>query len=97
MPETAKHSLWADLAKYLASAVVGAIFASFVLGRNAQKINDVVHWKSEIAPRIERMDSTGTISFDLFHKEYLRNEVRTEKRLEALEAEIRAIEKKVDP
>ena len=93
MPETARHSLWADLAKYFVSAVVGAVFAAFVLGRNAQKINDVVHWKTEIAPRIERMDSTGTISFDLFHKEYLRTQARQESELKELEKEMKQIER----
>jgi hypothetical protein len=85
MPETAKHSLWADLAKYIASAVVGAIFAAFVLGRNAQKINDVVHWKTEVAPRIERMDRQGTLSFELFHERYKQEQSQQYDRLKDLE------------
>jgi hypothetical protein len=87
------HSVWVNVGKQVLSFVVGVIAAAFILGRNSQRINDVVAWKAQIAPIIERMDSKGTLSFDHFHDTYDKQEIRTEKRLDELEKEIRTIER----
>jgi hypothetical protein len=84
MPEDAKE-LWLGIGKQALTFAVGVITAAFVLGGTRQKIHDMALWRDQVAPRIERMDSTGTLSFDLFHKEYMRDRERTEKRLEKLE------------
>jgi hypothetical protein len=97
MPETARHSLWTNIASYAISAIIGAVFSAFVLGRNAQKINEVVEWKKEAVPRIERMDRSGTTSFDLFHAEYQRTQIRQEDHLKDLDKRVRDLERKIDP
>jgi hypothetical protein len=96
MPENAKE-LWLGIGKQALTFAVGVITAAFVLGGTRQKIHDMAVWKAEVAPRIERMDSKGTISFDIFHNEYLRTQARQEERLKELEKEVKELLKKVDP
>jgi hypothetical protein len=80
-----KRSMWVDVGKQVLSFVVGVIVAAFVLGRGIQKINAVADWKDQIAPKIERMDSIGTLSFDHFHKQYDKDQHRVDERLKAIE------------
>jgi hypothetical protein len=93
MPENNKHAVWIGVARTAVSAIVAAGAVIFFFGGREAKINDIVNWKSETAPIIKRMDTTGTLSFDLFHKEYLRTQERQEKKLEGLEQEIRILER----
>ena len=65
--------------------VIGVVGAAFAIGGRSQKIHDLEKWKNEVAPRIERMDSVGSLSFDHFKAEYTRDRERTEHRLEKLE------------
>ena len=87
--------LWVGVGKQILSFVVGVIAAAFILGGARQRVNDVYAWKQEIAPKISRMDSEGTLSFEHFHVEYDKTQARQEKRIEMLEAEVRALERKV--
>jgi len=80
--------MWVGIGKQILSFVVGVIVAAFILGRNSQKINDVVTWKTEMAPRIERMDSRGTLSFEHFHQGYLKEQAQQYERLKHLEEEV---------
>ena len=80
------------------------MFAAVVLGRNAQKINEVINWKAESITqeraqneRLERMDSKGTISFDIFHNNYEKREDAMTARVRDIEKEIKDIEKRIDP
>ncbi len=93
MNDTTKHSVWIGVARTAVSAIVAAGAVIFFFGGREAKINDIVNWKSETAPIIKRMDTTGTLSFDLFHKEYLRTQDRQEKKLEELEKEVRLLER----
>jgi uncharacterized protein YeaO (DUF488 family) len=89
--------MWMDVGKQVLSFVVGAVVAAFVLGRGIQKINAVADWKTEVAPKIERMDSVGTLSFAHFEKTYHNEQHRTDERLKELEKEMKEVNKKVDP
>jgi hypothetical protein len=90
-------SLWLSIGRQALTFAVGVITAAFVLGGTRQKIHDMTVWRDQTAPRIERMDSTGTLSFDLFHKEYQRTQTRQEESLKDLDKRVRELEKKIDP
>lgn len=92
MNETSKV-LWFDYGKQLLSFVVGVVVASFVVGGARQKIVDIAEWKDEVSPKIERMDNKGTLSFELFHEEYLRELKRTDERLKEVERDIKELGK----
>jgi hypothetical protein len=62
------------------------------VGQRTGKISEVVDWKKETAPRIERMDSKGTISFELFHIQYDKEQAQQYERIKDLEKEIKQIE-----
>lgn len=95
MPEQTHNGrhFWIGIGKQLLSFAVGVIVAAFVLGSARQKMADMQKWKDEVAPRIERMDRTGTTSFDLFHAEYLRTQHRQEESLKDLDKRVRELEK----
>jgi hypothetical protein len=88
-----KQTVWIGVARTVVSAVLAAGAVIFFFGGREAKINDLVQWKAETAPKIQRMDTTGTLSFDLFHKEYLRTQERQEKKIDDLEKEIRVLER----
>ena len=88
-----KHAVWTGVARTAVSAVIAATAVIFFFGGREAKINDIVAWKAETAPKIQRMDTTGTLSFDLFHQEYLRTQARQEKKIDDLEKEIRVLER----
>jgi uncharacterized protein YeaO (DUF488 family) len=92
MSDTPKHSMWVDVGKQVLSFVVGVVVAAFVLGRGIQKINAISEWKTEVAPKIERMDSVGSLSFDHFHKQYEKDQARHEARLKELENEVKELQ-----
>lgn len=92
MPGT--KEMWVGVGKQLISFIVGVIVAAFILGRNSQKINEVVEWKKQIAPLIEYMNRSGTVSFEHFHKEYEKQQARQDTERKDLETRIRALEKK---
>jgi len=97
---------WIAIGSTILSFVVGVVFAAYVLGQRTGKVLDLTDWKTETAPRIERMDSQGTTSFKIFHDEYLRTQARQEaklieleqriydKQIEDLKVRIQALEKK---
>jgi hypothetical protein len=89
---SAKH-MWVGIGKQVLTFVIGVISAAFILGGARQRVNDINSWKAKTEPRIERMDSQGTLSFELFHKEYERTQLRQEEKLKELEKEIRTIER----
>jgi hypothetical protein len=92
MPEETKR-IWIAVARTGVSAVIAAGAVIFFFGGREAKINDLVSWKSETAPIIKRMDTTGTLSFDLFHKEYERTQRRQEDTLKDLDKRVRDLER----
>jgi UDP-2,3-diacylglucosamine pyrophosphatase LpxH len=79
---------WVAIVSTILSFAVGVIFAAYVLGQRTGKVLDLQEWKTETVPRLERMDSKGTLSFEGFHDEYLRTQARQEAMLIELEREI---------
>ena len=76
---------WVGVWKPIASFFLGVVVAAFTFGSRIQKVNDIVEWKKAIDPKIERMDSVGSLSFDHFHKQYEKDQARSDRRLEKLE------------
>ena len=97
MPE--KNQVWMGLARTVVSGIIAATAVIFFFGGREAKINDVVAWKTRTEPVIQRMDTTGTLSFDLFHREYEKTQARQERKIEELEKELRELlrEHKVNP
>jgi hypothetical protein len=91
MPE--KNQLWIGFARTAVSGVIAAVAVIFFFGGREAKINDLVNWKARTEPVIQRMDVSGTLSFDLFHKEYERTQARQEKRLDDLDERVRELER----
>jgi hypothetical protein len=85
--------MWIGVARTVVSGVIAAGAVIFFFGGREAKINDIVAWKADTAPKIQRMDTTGTLSFDLFHKEYLRTQARQEEALKDLDHRIRDLER----
>lgn len=86
--------LWIGVGKQILSFAIGVIVAAFVLGTARQKVADLNKWKDDTAPRIERMDRDGTISFSHFHKEYEKQQTRQDAERKDLEHRVRELEKK---
>jgi hypothetical protein len=92
--------LWVGIGKQILSFVVGVIVAAFILGRNSQRINEMIEWKkdvtqrykTDVAPRIERMDRQGSVSFDNFHRQYEKEQAQQYVRLQKLEDEVNHLE-----
>jgi hypothetical protein len=79
---------WVAISLPILAAVAGILGFFYGVGQRTNKIAEVVDWKTETAPRIERMDSQGTTSFKLFHEEYLRTQARQEATMEKLRQEV---------
>jgi len=90
---TDKHAKWVGIWRYVITFLVGVIVAAFTVGSARQKVKDLVAWKEHIAPKIERMDSVGSLSFDHFHKQYEKDQARVDERLKELEKDMRAMER----
>jgi hypothetical protein len=71
-----------------ATAVLGFMYG---IGQRGGKITEVVDWKNETAPRIERMDSKGTVSFELFHVQYDKEQAQQYERIKELERKVEQI------
>lgn len=79
---------WLAIAIPILAAATAVLGFFYGIGQRGGKITEVVDWKTETAPRIERMDSQGTTSFKLFHDEYLRRQVRQEEQMDKLQQEV---------
>ena len=86
--------VWMGIVKYVGSLLIGVIGATYFIGQRSDKVNRLEAWKEETAPIIKRMDATGTLSFELFHKEYERTQHRQEEELKELEKQVRQLERK---
>jgi hypothetical protein len=83
-----RGSKWLAVIIPLLSAAFAILGFVYFVGQRGGKIAEVVDWKTETAPRIERMDAKGTNSFEIFHEEYLRKQTRQDSRLDELEKAI---------
>ena len=96
MPEDKPHA-WIGVWKPILSFFLGIVIASFTFGSRIQKVNEIVTWKEQIAPKIERMDSVGSLSFDHWKVTYEKEQKHNEDRLKTLEIEMKEIQKQIDP
>jgi hypothetical protein len=92
MDDPQKHSTRVAIISALVSLGLSIVFAAYIVGQRTGKVLDLNEWKGETAPRIERMDASGTISFKLFHEEYLRTQTRQEEMLKDLDKRVRQLE-----
>jgi hypothetical protein len=92
MPNEQPHP-WIGIWKPILSFFLGVVIASFTFGSRIQKVNDIVTWKAHIDPKIERMDSVGSLSFDHFHRQYEKDQHRIDERLKELEQRARDLER----
>jgi hypothetical protein len=83
-----RQSRWLSITIPLLSAAFAVLGFVYFVGQRGGKIAEVVDWKEETAPRIERMDAKGTNSFEIFHEEYLRRQVQQERQVDQLEKDI---------
>ncbi len=97
MNDSNKQHPWIGIWKPIMSFFVGVIVASFTFGSRIQKVNDLVVWKQDIAPKIERMDSVGSLSFDHWKKGYEKEQHHNEERLKTLETDVKELQKQIDP
>jgi hypothetical protein len=95
MPD--KNAIWIGAARTIISGVIAAGAVIFFFGGREAKINDLVTWKAKAEPTMQRMDTTGTLSFDLFHKEYERTQSRQERKLEEMDKRLRDLERDGKP
>jgi hypothetical protein len=95
MPD--KQAIWVGAARTVISGVIAAGAVIFFFGGREAKINDLVTWKAKAEPTMQRMDTTGTLSFDLFHKEYERTQSRQERKIEEMDKRIRDLERDAKP
>lgn len=76
---------WLLIGLPLMSAVFAVLGTVYLVGQRTNKIAEVVEWKNDTAPRIERMDSKGTVSFELFHIQYDKEQAQQYERIKDLE------------
>lgn len=93
MPDDDQHNKWFGIGRYLLSFIAGVIVAAFTLGSARQKVSDLVAWKEQIAPKIDRMDSVGSLSFDHFKATYEKDQLRINERLKELENDMKDLQK----
>ena len=90
---TETQNKWVGIGRYLLSFLAGVIVASFIVGSRSQKMADLLTWKEAITPKIERMDSVGSLSFDHFHKQYEKDQTQINERLKVLEADVKNLQR----
>ena len=84
---------WLGLWRYAITFLVGVIMAAFTVGSARQRVQSLWQWKEEITPKIERMDSKGTLSFEHFEKSYYSNQRHTDDRLKELEKDVKELQR----
>ena len=79
------HSTRVAIISALVSLGLSIVFAAYIVGQRTGKVLDIEKWRNDTAPRIERMDATGTLSFAHFKTNYDAEQSKQYKRLEKLE------------
>jgi hypothetical protein len=79
---------WLVIGLPLLAAIMAVLGFMYGVGQRGGKITEVVDWKNETAPRIERMDSQGTTAVKLFFEEYLRKQQRQDAERDEMKKEI---------
>lgn len=88
--------MWATIGKAAVPLLVGVVSTAFYLGTKlahvASNQHDLMLWKAEVNPQIQRMDSKGTAAGERFSLEQGKELGRMEKDLEELKKEAKSIE-----
>lgn len=92
MTEDSSHSTRVAIISAAVSFFLSCVFAAYVVGQRTGKLLDVEKWRTESAPRIERMDAQGTLSQQYFLKSYAEEQGKQYKRLEKLEESVSHLE-----
>lgn len=92
MSDDSKHSTRVAIISGLVSLVLSIVFAAYIVGQRTGKVLVLEKWQNETAPRIERMDRQGTVSFEYFLTHYKEEQGKQYARLKALEDEVRHLE-----
>lgn len=97
LPAKGNHvGLWAAIGKLVAPFLIGIASTAFFLGGRQQKTastqQEILLWKAEVAPQIQRMDSKGTVAGERFSLEQGKELGRMDERLKELEKESKSIE-----
>lgn len=83
---------WLAIGLPVLVAVSGVLGFMYAIGQRTSKMVEVVEWKKETAPRIERIDSKGSVSFELFHIQYDKEQAQQYERIKELERQIGQID-----
>lgn len=108
MPEgepTQKHSNRVAIFSALVSLVLSIVFAAYIVGQRTGKVLEIEKWKNEIDPKISRMDSIGSLSFehwktahdkesDNWKAAHAREHDRVEAHLKELDREIKELQRR---
>ena len=90
------QNLWAAVGKVAAPFIGGVVAAAFWFGVRSQKLasnqTEIMLWKAEVAPQIQRMDAKGTAAGERFSLEQGKELGRMEERMKELEKESKSIE-----
>jgi hypothetical protein len=108
MSEPANHSTRVAIISACVSFALSIVFAAYIVGQRTGKVLDLEKWRTEIAPKIERMDSVGTLSFehwkashdkesDQWKAAHAKEHERVDARFRDFDDRIRQLEKKADP
>jgi hypothetical protein len=76
---------WLVIGLPILAAIMAVLGFMYGVGQRGGKITEVVDWKNDTAPRIERMDAKGTVSFELFHAQYDKEQAQQYERIKELE------------
>jgi hypothetical protein len=105
------HSTRVAIISACVSFALSIVFAAYIVGQRTGKVLDLEKWRTEISPKIERMDSVGTLSFEHWKASHDRESdqwkaahakahdlarERIESRFKDLDARMREVEKRID-
>jgi hypothetical protein len=93
MNESGKHSTRVAIVSALVSLVLSIVFAAYIVGQRTGKVLEIDRWKTDTAPRIEKMDLEGSVATKNFVKIYDADQAKQYKRIEKLEEEVSHLDK----
>lgn len=108
MPETdQRHSTRVAIISACVSLALSVVFAAYIVGQRTGKVLDIEKWRADISPKIERMDSVGSLAFDHWKASHdkesdqwkaahAKEHERVEIRFRDIEKEIKELQRKAD-
>jgi hypothetical protein len=87
-----KHSTRVAIISALVSLVLSIVFAAYIVGQRTGKVLEIDRWKTDTAPRIEKMDLEGSVATKNFIKSYEAEQAKQYRRIEQLESEVQHLD-----